>query len=105
MEPTAYIDIDRYYNPDWKIEAYKISREQIKHKNEYKDLGIDGHGIYFLYGEDSKENLKVYVGRTSKTTKNIPIFTRLYQHKSSNEWYKDIWVKAIIIKFDKLKFI
>lgn len=104
MEPTAYIDIDRYYNPDWKIEAYKISREQIKHKNEYKDLGIDGHGIYFLYGEDSKENLKVYVGRTSKTTKNIPIFTRLYQHKSSNEWYKDIWVKAIIIKFDKLSF-
>ena len=69
MEPTNYIDIDKYYNPDWKIEAYKISREQIKDKKEYKGLGIDGHGIYFLYGEDLDEKLRVYVGRTSKTTK------------------------------------
>ena len=40
-----------------------------------------------------------------KQQKNIPIFTRLYQHKvSCTEWYKDIWTKAIIIKFDRLSF-
>lgn len=51
---TTYRGITRYYNKDWKIEAYNISRDSIKNK-DYLDLDIKGHSIYFLYGEDEND--------------------------------------------------
>lgn len=63
-EDTAYRDITRYYNKDWNIEAYKIARKQIK-DDEYNSLGIEGHSIYFLYGETEDGKLEVYVGRSN----------------------------------------
>ena len=30
---TTYRGITRYYNKDWKIEAYNISRDSIKNKD------------------------------------------------------------------------
>lgn len=104
IEDTQYRGIRHYYNNDWKIEAYNIERRAIKNK-EYNELGITGHSIYFLYGEDENDKIRVYVGRSSDTEDNVPIFTRLDQHnKSKTESYKDIWYGAIAIKFDKLSF-
>ncbi len=101
---TAYRGIQRYYHPDWNIEALNIQRSKIKDK-EYTDLNIQGHSIYFLYGEDENGNLKVYVGRSSETKDNNPVFTRLHQHKISNtEYYRDIWESVIAISFKNLSF-
>lgn len=101
---TSYTDIIEYTADGSNIKAYVIDRGVIKDK-EYTSLGIKGHSIYFLYGEDEDDNLKVYVGRSSDTVKTIPAFTRLYQHKISNtEYYRDIWRKAIVISFDELSF-
>lgn len=103
-EDTAYRDITRYYNKDWNIEAYKIARKQIK-DDEYNSLGIEGHSIYFLYGETEDGKLEVYVGRSSETMNNTPVFTRLYQHKTStSERYREKWDNAIAIKFKDLEF-
>lgn len=45
------------------------------------------------------------MGRSSETVGNIPIFTRLKQHKDSKtEYYNNIWTKAIAIKFKDLSF-
>ena len=104
MNPTAYRDITRYSNKDWNIEAFDIQRSMIKNQ-DYNGLDIQGHSIYFLYGEDENEKLRVYVGRSSNTTKAIPVFTRLWQHKiSSTEYYRDMWNKVIAIKFQDLSF-
>lgn len=104
MEQTPYREIIRYYSRDWNIEAFQIPRSKIKDK-EYKELGIEGHSIYFLYGEDDNDNIQIYVGRSSDTTKSIPVFTRLYQHKvSTSEPYRDNWDSAIAIKFNSLSF-
>lgn len=103
-EDTAYRGITRYYNKDWNIEAFNILRNKIQQK-EYTNLNIEGHSIYFLYGEDEEGNLKVYVGRSSDTTKSIPVFTRLHQHKiSTTESYCDEWDSAIAISFKNLSF-
>lgn len=101
---TAYRGIRRYYHKDWNIEAYDIERKRIKNK-EYTELGIKGHSIYFLYGEDAEGNLKIYVGRSSETEDNVPLFTRLSQHdNSSTESYRDIWDSVIAISFKNLSF-
>ena len=101
---TIYRGITKYYNNDITISAYNISRNSIKEK-EYTDLGIEGHSIYFLYGENEEGKLKVYVGRSSDTIKNIPLFTRLYGHKiSKTESYREQWNSAIAISFDNLSF-
>ena len=101
---TSYTDILEYTADGSNIKAYVIDRGVIKDK-EYTSLDIKGHSIYFLYGEDDDDNLRVYVGRSSDTIKTIPAFTRLYQHKiSSTEPYRDIWRKAIIISFNDLSF-
>ena len=104
IEDTAYRGIQRYYHKDWNIEAFNIPRNKIKNK-EYKELDISGHSIYFLYGEDEQGNLKIYVGRSSDTEKNIPVFTRLNQHiNKTTEPYHELWDTAIAIKFNKLTF-
>lgn len=103
-EDTRYRDITRYYNKDWNIEAFKIPRKQIKDQ-DYTDLMIQGHSIYFLYGETEDGEVLVYVGRSSETKNSIPVFTRLYQHKvSTKENYRDKWDTAIAIKFKDLDF-
>lgn len=105
MRPTKYTGVIHYYNNLWQVDAFNMPRDMIRHNSEYADLDIEGHGIYFLYGLDEKDRIRVYVGRSSETTKNVPFFTRLYQHKiSKKEWYRNIWSAAIIIRFKELAF-
>lgn len=103
-EDTIYRGIWRYYHKDWNIEAFYIPRKSIK-EQEYRELNIQGHSIYFLCGEDTEGKTRIYIGRSSDTTKNISIFTRLSQHKNSTtEPYRDIWDSAIAISFKNLSF-
>ena len=103
-EYTPYRGITRYKYKDSSMKAFDIQRKIIKDQ-EYKELNIQGHSIYFLYGEDRVGNLKVYVGRSSDTIKNVPVFTRLHQHKiSTTEYYRDIWDSVIAISFENLSY-
>lgn len=104
VNETSYRGITKYSYSAWSIKAYKIERKRIKNEG-FKELGIKGHSIYFLYGEDDDGRYKIYVGRSSETETNVPLFTRLSQHNNSTtEHYRDKWDSVVAISFDNLSF-
>jgi|GEM_PF-6791535 len=78
---------------NWTGIAYKIPRSMIKACEERPELSSSG--VYFLFGEDDKENKPlVYIGEAEN------IMTRLKQHLDSKDYWNEVIV--FISKDDNL---